>query len=107
MKKSTFRETLIVAILPQRGKGQKVAALFLFPKHLIRKERKQKKLPMKYLIFLSVSLFTSLNVISQTVDQQVDNLLRLMTLEEKAGQITQDRKRRFGNAWALLQLCIS
>lgn len=44
---------------------------------------------MKYLILLSVSLFFSLNVISQTIDQQVDSLLRLMTLEEKVGQMTQ------------------
>jgi beta-glucosidase len=44
---------------------------------------------MKYTLVIIIGLLLSLAGISQAIDQKVDSLLNLMTLEEKVGQMTQ------------------
>jgi beta-glucosidase len=44
---------------------------------------------MKYTLIIWLTLLTALHVTGQTIDERVDSLLELMTLEEKVGQMTQ------------------
>lgn len=44
---------------------------------------------MKYITTVLINVFFISNLICQTIDQKVDSLLMLMTLEEKVGQMTQ------------------
>ncbi|MCB9081314.1 MAG: beta-glucosidase, partial [Lewinellaceae bacterium] len=44
---------------------------------------------MKYTLVIVISLLTTASAVSQTVDAKVDSVLKLMTLQEKVGQMTQ------------------
>jgi len=44
---------------------------------------------MKYFLIILAGVFISQGLLSQSVDQQADSILNLMTLEEKIGQMTQ------------------
>ena len=50
---------------------------------------------MKHFFILSISLFLSVLAYNQTVDDKVDSVLNLMSLEEKIGQMTQIERNSF------------